>query len=202
MDRLWEMTKWFDRSNILQGNFPGFSLALTQSDRDAKGAMNQTGQKMYTYSLKPEYNLRDLSGARGYQYVWDSNDRISGQCLQGVQHLTGTPNSSTPLIRGAAIGADTFRGTAVAKGWVFQNGQYVYPSKPAGQSDNHAAIFVAPVSKGYAQILSQYNISPLYRAPLHLEVIPTAGWNVITSRLPARTTSTSELRQWDGPTPW
>ena len=38
VDRLWEMTKWFDRSNILQGNFPGFGALSGQSDRDAKGA--------------------------------------------------------------------------------------------------------------------------------------------------------------------
>ena len=38
VDRLWEMTKWFDRSNILQGNFPGFGAMMSsQSDREAKG---------------------------------------------------------------------------------------------------------------------------------------------------------------------
>jgi hypothetical protein len=34
---LWEMTKWFDRSNTIQGMFPGFAALSGQSDRDAKG---------------------------------------------------------------------------------------------------------------------------------------------------------------------
>jgi RHS repeat-associated protein len=195
-DRVWDMTRWFDRSNLVQGNFQGFAYLSLQSDRDAKGLSSQT------YSLKSQYKIGDLSGARGYQYVWDSNDKCSGQCLTGVQHLTGTPDSNTPLVRGAAVGADTLRGIAIAKGWVLRNGQYVYPSKPAGQSDNHAAVFVAPIGKGRAQILSQYNISPSNRAPLHLEVVPTSGWHVITSPLPARTASGSELRAWDGSIPW
>jgi RHS repeat-associated protein len=202
-DRVWDMTKWFDRSNLIQGNFAGFGA---MSDRDAKGLtmghVNQSEGRMYAYSLKSQYNIADLSGARGYQYVWDSNDKYSGQCLTGVQHLTGTPDSSTPLVRGAAVDVGASRGIAIAKGWVLRNGQYVYPSKPARQSDNHAAIFVAPVGKGYAQILSQYNISPSNRAPLHLEVVPTSGWHIITSPLPARTASGSELRAWDGSTPW
>jgi hypothetical protein len=170
------MTKWFDRWNLVQGNFQGFAYLSLQSDRDAKGLSSQT------YSLKSQYKIGDLSLARGYQYVWDSNDKCSGQCLTGVQHLTGTPDSNTPLVRGAAVGADTLRGIAIAKGWVLRNGQYVYPSKPAGQSDNRAAVFVAPIGKGHAQILSQYNISPSNRAPLHLEVVPTSGWHVITHR--------------------
>jgi hypothetical protein len=44
-DRVWDMTHWFDRSNLGQGNFQGFTLAMTsQSDRDAKGpTTGQTG---------------------------------------------------------------------------------------------------------------------------------------------------------------
>jgi len=83
----------------------------------------QENRTMYTYSLKSQYKIGDLSGSRGHQYVWDANDKISGQCLQGVQHLTGTLSSNTPLIRGAPVGADTLRGTAIAKGWVLQNGR-------------------------------------------------------------------------------
>jgi len=38
MQRLWDMTRWFDRSNIIQGNFPGFTLAMTsQSNQNAQG---------------------------------------------------------------------------------------------------------------------------------------------------------------------
>ncbi len=44
VDRVWEMTKWFDRSNLVQGNFEGFGaisgLLLNQSDRDAKGGLD------------------------------------------------------------------------------------------------------------------------------------------------------------------
>jgi uncharacterized protein (TIGR02594 family) len=35
---LWEMTKWFDRSNTIQGMFMGFAALSGQSDRGAKGA--------------------------------------------------------------------------------------------------------------------------------------------------------------------
>ena len=204
MDRLWAMTQWFDRSNIMQGNFAGFA---SQSDRDAKGGfvmgqISRTEARMYSYALRPGYSIGDLAGARGYQYVSDPDPNCTGQCLTGVQHLTGTPSSRTPLVAGEAVGPNTRQGTAIAKGWVPQNGRYIYPSRPAGVSNNHAAIFVAQIGSRHMQILSQYNISPMQRAPLHFEVVPTSGWNVITSGLPARSASTSELRAWDGSVPW
>jgi RHS repeat-associated protein len=44
VDRVWEMTKWFDRSNLVQGNFEGFDtmsgLLLNQTDKDAKGGLD------------------------------------------------------------------------------------------------------------------------------------------------------------------
>ena len=184
-----------------RGNFEGGTSFIGMANFHM-GQVGVQSQTMHTYSLKSQYKIGDLSGARGYQYVWDSNDKCSGQCLTGVQHLTGAPNSSTPLIQGAAVDANTLQGMAIARGWVLRNGQYVYPSKPAGQSDNHSAVFVASTGKGYAEILSQYNISPTNRAPLHLEVVPTSGWHVIASPLPARTASGSELRAWDGSIPW
>jgi RHS repeat-associated protein len=204
MDRLWAMTQWFDRSNIMQGNFAGFA---SQSDRDAKGGfvmgqISRTEARMYSYALRPGYSIGDLAGARGYQYVSDPDPNCTGQCLTGVQHLTRTPSSRTPLVAGEAVGPNTRQGTAIAKGWVPQNGRYIYPSRPAGVSNNHAAIFVAQIGSRHMQILSQYNISPMQRAPLHFEVVPTSGWNVITSGLPARSASTSELRAWDGSVLW
>jgi RHS repeat-associated protein len=39
MERLWAMTKWFDRSNIIQGNFAGFGTLSGQSDRAANGGL-------------------------------------------------------------------------------------------------------------------------------------------------------------------
>jgi hypothetical protein len=58
-------------------------MALQQLEGLAMGQVGRTEVGMHSYSLKPGYNIGDLSGARGYQYVWDANDRISGQCLQG-----------------------------------------------------------------------------------------------------------------------
>jgi hypothetical protein len=199
---LWEMTKWFDRSNLIQGNFPRFTLAMTQSDRDAKGAMNQTGQKMYTYSLKPQYNVGDLSGARGYQYVWDSNDNYNGQCLTTVQHLTGTPSSSTPLVRGEPVGPSTKQGAAIATGFRNVNGQWIYPSRPprdfkAGETINHTALYVAPLGRGRMQTLEAQ-----FRVPIHLQPRSMEGWYEITSRAPPSATSSFQLRPWDGPIPW
>ena len=45
VEHLWEMTKWFDRSNILQGNFAGFGTLSGQSDRAANGGLTM-GQMM------------------------------------------------------------------------------------------------------------------------------------------------------------
>ncbi len=202
LERLWEMTKWFDRSNTLQGNFSGFTLAMTQSDRDAKGAVGQIREKAYTYSLKGQYNVGDLSGARGYQYVWDSNENYSGQCLTSVQHLTGTPSSSTPLLRGAGVGASTKQGTAIATGFRYVNGQWIYPSKPpsafqAGEVVNHAVIYVAPIGGGRMQTLEAQT-----RVPIHLQTRSMEGWYEITSRAPPSAMSASQLRPWNGPIPW
>jgi RHS repeat-associated protein len=68
MDRLWEMTKWFDRSNVLQGNFAGFGALSGQSDRDAKGGLYiaQIAKDPRHYSKQSDarhalaYNLYDL----------------------------------------------------------------------------------------------------------------------------------------------
>src|SRR5581483_6624831 len=62
-DRVWEMTKWFDRSNLIQGNFPGFGLTLGLTERDAKGQVSQkTGGGV---TLRPRYrqmNEEKLAG--------------------------------------------------------------------------------------------------------------------------------------------
>jgi RHS repeat-associated protein len=148
------------------------------------------GNKAYTYSLKQQFNIGDLSGARGYQYVSDPDKRVSGECLAGVQHLTGTPSSHTPLLRGAAVGPNTHRGAAIATGWELnKHGQWVYPSKPASSSSNHAAVYVAPAGKGLMQILSQ-----AHGRALQLEIRRTDGWNVITSTAPPTGHSSSQLR--------
>jgi RHS repeat-associated protein len=159
------------------------------------GQVSQSGPKMFTYSLKSRYNIGDLSGARGFQYVWDPNEKFSGQCMTTVQHCTGAPESSTPLLRGAAVGPNTRRGTAVATGFeVNSRGQWVYPSKPTG---NHAAMYVASLGRGIMQTLEAQK-----GEPLHLDKQSMAGWYEVTSRLPPVSTSTSELRPWTGPVPW
>ncbi len=191
-----EMTKWFDRSNLIQGNFAGFA---SQSDRDAKGGfvMGQISRnegRMYSYGLKPGYNIGDLSGARGYQYVWDSDPNCSGQCMTTVQHVTGAPSSRTPLVRGAPVGPNTKQGTAIATGFKSRGGQWVYPSEPTG---NHAALYVASLGGGIMQTLEAQK-----GVPLHLDKQLISGWYEVTSRLAPVRTSTSELRPWTGPVPW
>jgi hypothetical protein len=55
------------------------SSALTNAPRGSTmGHITQNGPNMYTYSLKHRYNIGDISGARGYYYVWDSNENYSG----------------------------------------------------------------------------------------------------------------------------
>jgi RHS repeat-associated protein len=53
-DRVWEMTKWFDRSNLTQGNFRGFGYMSAQSEQDAKGGI-ATGQTSGTVKLRESY---------------------------------------------------------------------------------------------------------------------------------------------------
>jgi RHS repeat-associated protein len=178
--------------------YQGWSAGSGQSSAGlTMGHISQTGSNMNTYSLRPQYSIGDLSGARGYSYVWDENDRYSGQCLTTVQHLTGTPSSTTPLLRGDPVGSNTRQGTAIATGFELQNGRWVYPSKPASQSDNHAAIYVAPIGHGRMQTLEAWA-----RAPIHLEPRPMSNWYELKSVAPSSRTSTSQLRPWDGPIPW
>jgi RHS repeat-associated core domain len=160
------------------------------------GYMSQS-QQAYTYSLKSQYNIGDLSGARGFYYVWDSDPGCSGQCMTTVQHLSGAPSSNTPLIRGNPVGPNTKQRTAIATGFEPRNGQWVYPSKPANLSNNHAAFYVAPLGRGIMQTLEAQK-----GVPLHLGKQATSGWYEVTSRLPPVSTSTSELRSWTGPVPW
>jgi hypothetical protein len=148
----------------------------------------QENQTMYTYSLKSQYKIGDLSGSRGYQYVWDPDPNCSGQCMTTVQHLSGAPSSRTPLLRGNPIGPNTKQGAAIATGFEPRNGQWVYPSRPAKESNNHAAFYVAPLGRGLMQTLeAQRGMS------IHLSRQSMDGWYEVTSRLPPRTTSTSEL---------
>jgi RHS repeat-associated protein len=159
------------------------------------GQISQGERGMHTYSLKSQYNIGDLSGARGFQYVWDPNDDYSGQCMTTVQHLTGAPDSKTPLLRGAPVGPNTAQGTAIATGFELNSrGQWVYPSKPTG---NHAAMYVAALGNGIMQTLEAQK-----GKPLHLEKQVMGSWYEVTSRLPPVRTSASELRQWPGPIPW
>jgi hypothetical protein len=145
-------------------------------------------QQMHIYSLKRGYNIGDLSGARGFQYVWDPDRNCSGQCMTTVQHLSGAPSSKTPLLRGDPVGPNTKQGRAIATGFQLRNGQWVYPSKPAKESDNHAAFYVAHIGRGLMQTLeAQRGVS------IHLWRQRMAGWYEVTSRLPPRATSTSEL---------
>jgi RHS repeat-associated protein len=61
-DRVWDMTKWFDRSNILQGNFVGFAALSGQSDRDAKGALSATQTKARLIDLRSLEHIRTSKG--------------------------------------------------------------------------------------------------------------------------------------------
>jgi len=153
----------------------------------------QENQTMYTYSLKSQYKIGDLSGSRGYQYVWDPDPNCSGQCMTTVQHMSGAPSSRTPLLRGNPVGPNTKQRTAIATGFELRNGQWVYPSRPAKESNNHAAFYVAPLGRGLMQTLeAQRGMS------IHLSRQSMDDWYEITSRLPPRTTSTSELHASGG----
>jgi len=193
------MAKWADSSNNFQGTFTQFAAGQGLT-------MGQVGQgegKMYSYSLKSQYKIGDLSGSRGYQFVWDPDPNCSGQCMTTVQHLSGAPSSTTPLLRGDPVGPNTTQGTAIATGFRYVNDQWIYPSRPpedfkAGERVNHAAFYVAPTRSGYMQTLEAQR-----GVPLHLERSqPMAGWYEIKSRVPPSATSTSRLRSWDGPIPW
>jgi hypothetical protein len=136
-------------------------------------------QSMYTYSLKAQYNIGCLSGARGYQYALDSDSNCSGQCMTTVQHMSGAPSSRTPLLRGDPVGLNTKQGRAIATGFEFRNGQWVYPSRPANQSNNHAAFYVGAIGSGRMQTLeAQHGFS------IYLDHQPIAGWYEVISRLP------------------
>ena len=63
-DRVWDMTKWFDSSNLIQGNFRGFAAKF---DRDAKGlTMGQVDSKAdHGVALRARYrqmNEEKLAG--------------------------------------------------------------------------------------------------------------------------------------------
>jgi hypothetical protein len=157
---------------------------------------------MHTYSLKSQHSIWDLSGARGYYYVWNSNEDCSGQCLTTIQHLTGTPSSSTPLLPGEPVGPSTKQGTAIGTGFRVVNGQWIYPSKPpsafkSGETINHAAVYVGSLGGGRMQTLEAQ-----FRVPIHLQPRSMERWYEITSRAAPSAGSTSQLRAWDGPVPW
>jgi RHS repeat-associated protein len=181
----WAMAKWADSSNNFQGTFAKFSAGqgLTM------GRVSQGQAKMHTYSLKPQYSIGDLSGRRGYYYVSDPDPNCSGQCMTTVQHMSGTPSSRTPLLRGEPVGPNTKQGTAIATGFELRDGQWTYPSRPARESDNHAAFYVAPIGRGLMQTLeAQHGMA------IHLGRQQMENWYEITSRLPPSATSTSQLR--------
>jgi RHS repeat-associated protein len=182
----WAMAKWADSSNNFQGTFSRFATGqgLTM------GQVGQSDRKMYTYSLKSQYAIGDLSGARGFKYVWDQDPNCSGQCMTTVQHLSGAPSSRTPLLRGEPVGPNTKQGTAIATGFEFRKeiGQWVYPSKPADQSNNHAAFYVGQIGRGLMQTLEAQR-----GMAIHLDRQSMAGWYEIISRRPPGAASTSEL---------
>src|SRR5213083_2371601 len=71
------------------GNFEGGTSFIGMANFHM--AYTSQSERMYNYSLKSQYNISDL--ATGQYYVWDANQNWSGQCLTGVQHLTGAPSS-------------------------------------------------------------------------------------------------------------
>jgi RHS repeat-associated protein len=173
--------------------------ALSAQEGLTMGHVSQAEGNMYSYSLKPQYNIGDLSGIRGYQYVWDSNENCNGQCLTTVQHLSGAPSSTTPLLRGNPVGPNTKQGIAIATGYRYVNGQWIYPSKPPrdfkpSERINHTSFYVAPIGRGLMQTLeAQHGIA------IHLShPQPMEGWYELTSRFPPSVTSTSQLHSAGG----
>jgi len=84
-DRLWEMTKWFDRSNLIQGNFSGFGYMSGQSDRDAKGGLTMgqitKGQSDSTRADENHMGLRATDLARAKS---EHDDRPYGVAVSEV----------------------------------------------------------------------------------------------------------------------
>jgi RHS repeat-associated protein len=173
--------------------------ALSAREGLTMGHVSQAEGNMYSYSLKPQYNIGDLSGIRGYQYVWNSNENCNGQCLTTVQHLSGAPSSTTPLLRGNPVGPNTKQGIAIATGYRYVNGQWIYPSKPPrdfkpSERINRTSFYVAPIGRGLMQTLeAQHGIA------IHLShPQPMEGWYELTSRLAPSATSTSQLHSAGG----
>jgi RHS repeat-associated protein len=97
-DRLWEMTKWFDRSNLVQGNFPGFGLTLALTDQQAKRpngmrverAIPVGGQRDPLLSTRTENNLATLAQpvrdmARSLLYHARVDLHLEVQVIQGTR---------------------------------------------------------------------------------------------------------------------
>ena len=106
-DRLSEMTKWFDRSNLIQGNFPGFGLTLGLTERDAKGQVSEkTGGGV---TLRPRYrqmNEEKLAGLdprfapMAQRFVDAANAEVNPQGLEvRISHGTRSLAEQDELYR-------------------------------------------------------------------------------------------------------
>jgi RHS repeat-associated protein len=176
-----------------RGNFEGGTSFIGTANY-TMGHINQSSRSMYTYSLKSQYSMRTLGGADG-QYIYVSDPKYDGECLTAVQHTTGAPSTSTPLIRGVPVGPSTPPGTAIATNWIKDSGTglWIYPSK-LHDPLQHAAILAKNLGGGQMQVLHQYHGTPLHFS----HVIPTANWFTVTGNVPPSAASTSEIRPWIG----
>ena len=119
-DRLWDMTKWFDRSNIIQGNFPGFGYMSAQSDRDAKGGHGNFFSRLI-HSLfgrhKRTANIGPTGGRENNSTAQHPNSAGSS-AIERAMALRGTRDGNR---------TDTERGGLYIT-------HYGYPDDPAGDS--------------------------------------------------------------------
>ena len=89
------MTKWFDRSNLIQGNFAGFAALSGQSDRDAKGVARSIADV-----------ARDKVGSRDYLTSKASGNYPAGsnKCNKLVCDVVGESGRPRPQVHYAKEG--------------------------------------------------------------------------------------------------
>src|SRR5579884_1259031 len=98
VDRVWEMTKWFDRSNLVQGNFPGFGAMAGQSDRDAKA-----GQRSIADVAKSKVGSTDYMTSKA-RAGYASGTNKCNQFVCDVIEESGRPRPQVPYAQPRGVG--------------------------------------------------------------------------------------------------
>ncbi len=180
MERLWEMTKWFDRSNLVQGNFPGFSLAMTQSDQDAKGVTVTGGvqgspadPRILRNATKGEPNDRDAPNRLEL-------GKVENKGYFRYRHLQLKHNESNLMGKGWAKERVTVMSRTLGMGFqpsgarFFKNGDVldrVGPSErpPSDFSGDMVTYQTYRIYYGYPGEVHYYDIPQAFKQHTHIE---------------------------------